>query len=160
MLYCCGVYCIPNHPPAPDPLNPIIRSVQTDHLYGWSTDNISLNLTHSGRLIKSPQTRPARPEPTPRVKDTKGRFSDKLVYQANQKSSLNPNMGGLWQRLWRLKLHERSKIFLWRIGTKALPTKEMLANKMEIQDKICYLCGHEEESDTHLFFKWSTARAI
>jgi hypothetical protein len=94
------------------------------------------------------------------VKDTKGRFSVKSVYQANQESSLNPNMGGLWQRLWRSKPHERSKIFLWRIGTKALPTKEMLANKMEIQDKMCYLCGHEEESDTHLFFKCSTARAI
>jgi hypothetical protein len=78
------------------------------------------------------------------VKDTIGRFSVKSVYQANQESSLNPNMGGLWQRLWKSKLHERSKIFLWRIGTKALPTKEMLANKMEIQDKMCYLCGHEE----------------
>ena len=31
---------------------------------------------------------------------------------------------------------------------------------MEIQDKMCYLCGHEEESNTHLFFKCSTVRAI
>ena len=61
LLWLCIVYLITRPHPTRS-----TRFVQSDHLYGWSTDNISSNPTHSGRLIKFPQTWPARPVPTPR----------------------------------------------------------------------------------------------
>jgi hypothetical protein len=51
-------------------------------------------------------------------------------------------------------------MLLWRIGTNILPTKDLLAQKVGINDSSCPLCGEAEETGIHLFFKCNVARAI
>jgi hypothetical protein len=59
-----------------------------------------------------------------------------------------------------MKIHDRTKMLLWRIGSSALPTKKMLAQIIGSQDKLCHLCGAVEETDVHLFFECSVAKTI
>jgi ribonuclease HI len=59
-----------------------------------------------------------------------------------------------------MKIHERVKMLVWRIGMNILPTKENLAQRLGLEDKECSLCHEEIESCTHLFFQCNVARAI
>ena len=58
--------CKPDQPNRIHPTNPITRTVLADWHFGWLMDIISLNPTWSGRVKYYPQTRPTRPEPTPK----------------------------------------------------------------------------------------------
>jgi hypothetical protein len=79
--------CKPDQPDRIHPPNPITRTVRTDWLFGWLTDMISLNPTWSGRMKYYPQTRPARPEPTPttgspKIKSLVGSSSSTCFFSA------------------------------------------------------------------------------
>ncbi|XP_030964174.1 uncharacterized protein LOC115985370 [Quercus lobata] len=65
-----------------------------------------------------------------------------------------------WQKLWRLKAPERTKMLLWRIGKNALPTKENIVLRIGVGDPNCMLCGENIENYCHLFFKCNVARAL
>ncbi len=84
------------------------------------------------------------------VKSSKGVFSGKSAYLANQVTPLISNLSGLWPKVWKIKIHERLKMFLWRLGSNALPTRKMMAQRTGNQDNLCHLCGEAEESDVHL----------
>uniref|UniRef100_A0A2N9GY92 RNase H type-1 domain-containing protein n=1 Tax=Fagus sylvatica TaxID=28930 RepID=A0A2N9GY92_FAGSY len=53
------------------------------------------------------------------------------------------NAGFEWQRIWKLKAHERTKMLIWRIGANVLPTKERIAQRMSISDTSYSLCNAE-----------------
>ena len=107
-------------------------------------------------------TIPASPTPDKLiwVKDPKGKFTVKSAYHASQLPTSNGTIENIWQDLWKLKIHNRTKMLLWRIGSSALPTEKMLAQRIGGQDTLCHLCGAAEESDIHLFFECSIAKAI
>ena len=86
------------------------------------------------------------------VKGSKGVFSGKSAYLANQVTPLISNLSGLWPKVWKIKIHERLKMFLWRLGSNALPTRKMMAQRTGNKDNLCHLCGEAEESNVHLFF--------
>ena len=65
-----------------------------------------------------------------------------------------------WKSLWKLRIHERYKILIWRIGNGILPTKLNIALRLGFSDNLCPLCKLEEESIDHLFLKCSISRAI
>ncbi len=65
-----------------------------------------------------------------------------------------------WDGLWKLKLHERQKIFMWRLGSNILPTKLNLAIRLGHGDPMCPLCGIEEESYSHLFLHCQKVRPL
>ena len=93
------------------------------------------------------------------VPDSKWAFSVKSIYKANQ----DPPCGSStvqWQKIWKIKAHDRIKMLLWRIGSNALPTKNNLALRIGTSDPSCVLCGSEPESAIHLFFHCQVARAI
>ena len=73
------------------------------------------------------------------VSDSKGAFSVKSVYKANQ----DPPCGSStvqWQKIWKIKAHDRIKMLLWRIGSNALPSKNNLALRLGTSDPhVCFV---------------------
>uniref|UniRef100_A0A2N9EYL8 Reverse transcriptase domain-containing protein n=1 Tax=Fagus sylvatica TaxID=28930 RepID=A0A2N9EYL8_FAGSY len=66
------------------------------------------------------------------IHDHKGVFTVKSAYKLNHDNSSGSNAGFEWQRIWKLKAHERTKMLIWRIGANVLPTKERIAQRMPI----------------------------
>ena len=94
-----------------------------------------------------------------RVPDNKGAFFVKSAYKANQ----DPHCGSSivqWQKIWKIKAHDRIKMLLWRIRSNMLPTKNNLAKRIGTSDPNCVFCGREPEIATQLFFHCQVARLI
>ena len=71
----------------------------------------------------------SRPEKLIWLQNPNGKFSIKSAYQLTTQIPPPPPLQAKvnWKKLWKLKLPERVKMFIWRIGTKSLPTtKESL----------------------------------
>ncbi|KAF7810509.1 reverse transcriptase [Senna tora] len=64
--------------------------------------------------------------------------------------------GDLWRAIWRLKVAEKVKHFIWRLCTNSLPTMVNLMKKRCLVKACCPVCGSEDESGEHLFLfcKW------
>lgn len=106
---------------------------------------------------------PIRPRPDELVwlPDPKGCFSVKSAYkQIVNHDTTSPTMEFNWKFLWKLKAPERIKLLLWRVGANALPTRDNLMIRMEVDNPNCLLCNQVLESPIHLFFKCSAAKAI
>ena len=102
----------------------------------------------------------SRPDKLIWVNDPKGAFTVKSAYKTNQASTTAIPRENIWTKLWNLKVHDRIKMLLWRIGNNILPTKEVLAQRFAIQDTRCCLCEDPLESIIHLFTSCPVARAI
>ena len=61
------------------------------------------------------------------------------------------NTGIQWNKLWKLPVHEKLKMMLWRIGLDILPTNKNFVQRVGRGDPMCPLCLVEEESIPHLF---------
>lgn len=59
-----------------------------------------------------------------------------------------------------LKLLERLKMLLWRIGADVIPTKVNLQRRIQQFDTSCSLCNSDEETYAHLFFHCPFAKAM
>ena len=93
------------------------------------------------------------------VLDSKGAFSVKSAYKANQ----DPPCGSSilqWKEIWKIKAHDRIKMLLWRIRSNVLPIKNNLAIRIGTFDPNCVFCGKEPETASHIFFHCQVARAI
>ncbi|XP_075675255.1 uncharacterized protein LOC142644554 [Castanea sativa] len=102
-----------------------------------------------------------RPDKLIWVLDQKGNFSVKSAHRASHDQSPNNAPYDVpWQKLWRLRALERTKMLLWRIGQNAIPTKENIVLRIGEGDPNCVLCGDSVESCYHLFFKCNVARAL
>lgn len=81
----------------------------------------------------------------------------------NKFPSVNPLEQQYWKALWRMKVHERLKVLLWRIIWDTLPTRCRLAERIGSRrenDLDCVLCGAEMESTYHLFLVCPVSRII
>lgn len=67
---------------------------------------------------------------------------------------------GIWKSLWKSKVHERLKIFGWKVLANALPTRELLGRRLGLIDTSCLVCGNEMESSFHLFKECPRVRVI
>jgi hypothetical protein len=92
--------------------------------------------------------------------DPRGVFSVKSAANAVITPRLVSPAEPKWDGLWKLKLHERQKIFMWRLGSNILPTKLNLAIRLGHGDPMCPLCGIEEESYSHLFLHCQKVRPL
>jgi hypothetical protein len=70
------------------------------------------------------------------------------------------HLNSIWHQLWKLKLHERFKVFMWRLGSNSIPTKLVLAQRIGSGDTMRPLCNLEEESYSHIFLKCQAVRLI
>ena len=93
-----------------------------------------------------------------------GQFSTKstvkLISSRRTNQSSSPLSSSNWKHLWKLKLNDRLKLFLWKIDWDIVLSKSMLNKVFPIpQDKLfCPLCNGEEDSLSHLFFRCFFAR--
>jgi hypothetical protein len=94
------------------------------------------------------------------LKEPKGNFSMKSAYKANSDNGNAVNSGSTWQQLWKIKVHERSKMFVRRIASNMLPTKQNVASRLGEMETSCPLCHEDEESSIHLFCHCPVARAF
>jgi hypothetical protein len=94
------------------------------------------------------------------IVDPKGLFSVKSAFKTHQIPTAVEPSNTLWTCFWKLKIHDRVKILLWRIGFDILPTKLNIAKRLGFGDTLCPLYNSEEESIIHLFFKCFAAKAI
>ena len=59
----------------------------------------------------------------------------------------------IWNAIWNLNVPNRIKIFLWRAGLNALPSRMNLVKRKVLCDPICPSCGVERETILHAL--WS-----
>ena len=72
------------------------------------------------------------------TKDHKDMFLVKSAYSASQAHGWNSNTSNLpWQKLWKIKFHERVKMLLWRIGANILPTEDNVRFMLGIGETWC-----------------------
>uniref|UniRef100_A0A803Q6R3 Reverse transcriptase domain-containing protein n=1 Tax=Cannabis sativa TaxID=3483 RepID=A0A803Q6R3_CANSA len=89
---------------------------------------------------------------------TNGRFSVKSAYWGAQNHRFQPEKK-VWKDLWKLKIHARQKMLLWRILNGCLPLKNRLGYVQE-SDKARVFCGLQTENDVHLFRDCHFARCL
>uniref|UniRef100_A0A803Q9A6 Reverse transcriptase domain-containing protein n=1 Tax=Cannabis sativa TaxID=3483 RepID=A0A803Q9A6_CANSA len=87
-----------------------------------------------------------------------GSFSVKVAYQAiiRGRSGLEDE---LWKLIWRSKVYERAKCFLWKTARDILPFGSRL-HQIFGNISTCTLCLAEEDSPIHLFFGCDVAKQI
>ena len=91
----------------------------------------------------------------------KGNYTVKSAIKASLvPRNMNTQSDHLWHALWKLKLHERTKIFLWRLGSNALPSNLRVVQRIGSGDPLCPLCGLEEESDPHIFLHCNMVKPL
>ena len=75
-------------------------------------------------------------------------------------SSTGQNRRLIWQRLWRLHLPNKIKIFGWRVCHDILPTKDNLVWRRITEDSVCELCQQGPETGIHVLWDSGVARGI
>ncbi|GLT68009.1 hypothetical protein SLA2020_402740 [Shorea laevis] len=93
-----------------------------------------------------------------------GNFTTNSAYLAiihNSLPDISCHQSSVWKELWKLKLNDRLKLFLWKIAWNILPTGDRLQFFQPVSPlKLCPLCKAAEDSLHHLFFRCDIARVI
>lgn len=74
-----------------------------------------------------------------------GMFSTKFVYFLN----LNDSLGALtrkWRAVWKLKVLERVKVFIWKVLYNKIGTNALRARREITEDALCEACGAAKKS--------------
>ncbi|XP_074267517.1 uncharacterized protein LOC141590899 [Silene latifolia] len=66
----------------------------------------------------------------------------------------------LWNRLWKVRVWPRVKLFFWQLCSGALATLDNIANRTRGESSSCYFCQYFSESSLHLFQDCSVARWV
>ena len=88
-----------------------------------------------------------------------GKFSVKSDYSLSRNFS-PPPQDRIRGEIRRTIIHDRHKMFLWRLAANCLPTKENISRFVNSLDTSCSLCGLESESVIHLFSLCPVTKAI
>uniref|UniRef100_A0A803NV61 Reverse transcriptase domain-containing protein n=1 Tax=Cannabis sativa TaxID=3483 RepID=A0A803NV61_CANSA len=86
-----------------------------------------------------------------------GSFSISQAYL----SRIKPRLGigsNVWKEIWKAPVHERVKLFLWKVCKDILPCGSCLRTVFG-NESHCVLCNDGEDSLPHLFFLCPFARA-
>lgn len=67
---------------------------------------------------------------------------------------------GVWAKMWGSKMHDRLKLFIWRLLAGSIPTREVLSRRFDIGDTCCVLYGVVAKSCLHLFKECNGIRAL
>jgi hypothetical protein len=67
---------------------------------------------------------------------TNKKFSVKSIYEHLTKDDKGPN----YKRIWKAKIPEKIKIFMWLVEQKAIMTKDNLLGRKWQDSPGCYLC--------------------
>lgn len=64
-----------------------------------------------------------------------------------------------WNKLWRLPIPHKMKIFLWRFCRNNIPVKDRLMQKGVVLPIMCPMCSIDVEHLLHVFFECDYARS-
>jgi hypothetical protein len=67
---------------------------------------------------------------------------------------------GQWKKLWKLKVPNKVRIFLWRVLRGCLPVRARLLAKGVHCDPKCPCCGEYEENEWHCFVGCMAAQEV
>ena len=118
-------------------------------------DDISMEAIIKITLPSSP-----RPNKLIWILDPKGKFSVKSAFQCSLPSLGEELSTPLWKSLWMLKLHDRLKMLIWRIGSGTLPTNQNFSSRVGFGNSKYPLCCLADETPMHLFFQCSVSKAL
>ncbi|XP_042958049.1 uncharacterized protein LOC122293560 [Carya illinoinensis] len=99
---------------------------------------------------------------------TNGMFSVKSAYhlqvsindsKSRQGSRLS-NHGVLWKLLWKLKVPNKVKMFLWRAAKDILPTRANLYRRKIIESPLCPICHSFPETTAHVLWSCRAAQDV
>jgi hypothetical protein len=82
-------------------------------------------------------------------------FSVKFVY--NHLTKHEPGVD--YNRIWKAKIPEKIKIFMWLLEQKAVLTKDNMIRRNWQGSPACYFCGEPKNND-HLFFSYPIAKVV
>ena len=95
-----------------------------------------------------------------------GAYSVKTGYQllceaemkAAPSSSNADEVKRFWKNIWRLKVPNKVRVFLWRACSNALPTKVNLQRRKVLDNSLCEQCKCWEEDVLHAIWSCETLR--
>ncbi|KAF4395183.1 hypothetical protein F8388_001570 [Cannabis sativa] len=85
-----------------------------------------------------------------------GSFSVKAAYCLDNEERFGPVLKG-WSYVWSNKLHPRMGLWLWRMCSGVLPTRDKIRSGNENE---CLICNCMPETPKHLFFECHFARGV
>ena len=69
------------------------------------------------------------------VPNAKGEFTSKSTYNiANPHPNQSSLSDKMWKNIWKIRVPERVKMLLWRIATNTIPVKEVLGQRVELDN--------------------------
>ena len=80
--------------------------------------------------------------------------------ESQRECSKGVDVNPVWCKLWKLKLPNKIKIFMWRACHNILPTSENLVRRRVIDDSTCELCQREMESVLHVLWECNVAMHV
>jgi hypothetical protein len=82
--------------------------------------------------------------------------------QGNLKGEGSGNIvnNGFWKALWRMKVPNTVKVFLWRACHNLLPTKKKLMRKGIISTPSCPICEMDIEDTEHILWHCPSAMDV
>uniref|UniRef100_A0A803QC15 Reverse transcriptase zinc-binding domain-containing protein n=1 Tax=Cannabis sativa TaxID=3483 RepID=A0A803QC15_CANSA len=89
---------------------------------------------------------------------TNGLFSPRVAYKSIIKGRWGES-DQIWNRIWKLQITERLKMFLWKLCRDIIPFGNRL-QRIFGNDTRCVICGDADDSAQHLFFKCPLAKAV
>lgn len=90
----------------------------------------------------------------------RGNFSVKECYNFNICRKSSNLITNSLRKLWKLRIHEHLKLFLWRILANVIPTQEVIVEKVGKGDKDCPFCEAEVKTSLHIFNRCPWVQAI
>ncbi|KAF4383100.1 hypothetical protein F8388_009131 [Cannabis sativa] len=118
----------------------------------WFVPSVASSLSLIGRLHTSQEDHLVWKDAT------NGLFSPKAAYKSIIKCRWGET-DQLWHRIWKLKITERLRMFLWKLCRDIIPFGSRL-QRIFGNEARCILCGKDEDSAHHLFFKCPLAKAV
>lgn len=83
-----------------------------------------------------------------------------VINPCNLDALIGPFTNALKAQVWSLLTDPKIKVYLWKALSGALPVVVALQGKGIRLNKLCQICGMEEESINHILFSCSLARQI
>ena len=78
---------------------------------------------------------------------------DKRKQKLEEETRWEIRKHSIWKQLWNLNLKHKLKHFIWKCLEDGIAIKEALHKRTGERDNICTICGEEEETVEHMFFK-------
>jgi hypothetical protein len=85
-------------------------------------------------------------------------FKEPLILQGNRKKRLY--MSNTWDRIWKVKVQPKIRVFGWRVATDTLATKNNKYRRTLEINSWCSMCGNGNKNAHHAVIECTKAVAL